>query len=182
MIINAEIIPQPYAGIYLEKIYDIPSPWNPLDWTWVKFLNDDYTEWCGEFRGLPRNVALSKKYNVVLILTSDYLYQIDCNSAKLIEYEFQHQYKNLTVIPSGEFLLSDDYRIDITKTSLNDKQPIKSPLGMDNIEFGIWCDNILKISCDEFLNWDNHVELAFNSKTLEITILSFTNKEEEKIH
>lgn len=63
MIIEAEIIDQPYSGQYEERIYDISSPWNSQNWTWVKFLNDDFIEWCGEFRGLPRNVAISKKYN-----------------------------------------------------------------------------------------------------------------------
>jgi len=172
MIINAEIISQPDSGIYTEKIYDISNPWNSLDWTWVKFLNDDYTEWCGEFRGFPRNVAFSLKYNIVLVLTSDYLYQIDCASAKILEYEFQHQYKNLTAIPTGEFLLSDDYKIYIARTSsLKDMQIIKSPLEMDNIRFDSWHDNKLKISCEEFLNWGNNVELEFSSDTMELSIL-----------
>lgn len=170
MIVDAELICQPYAGEYREIIYDIPSPWNSPNWTWVKFINEDYTEWCGEFRGLPRKIAISKKYNITLILTSDYLYQIDCDSTELLDYESQPQYKNLTVMPSGEFLLSDDYSIELIMSSLNDKELIKSPLDMDNIEFGIWHDNILIILCDEFMNLDNHVELAFNSETMEIVI------------
>ncbi len=96
---------------------------------------------------------------------------MDCNNNEILEYEYQPQYKNLTAMPSGDFLLSDDYSIDIIKSSLNDKQPIQSPLGMDNIEFGAWNENILEITCDEFLNWDNHVELSFNYETMELTIL-----------
>lgn len=130
MIVNAEIICQPYAGEYSEKIYDIPSSWNSPNWTWVKFINEDYAEWCGEFRGVPREVAISKKYNIALILTSDYLYKIDCDSTELLEHESQPQYKNLTVMPSGEFLLSDDYSIELIMSSLNDKEPIKSPLDL----------------------------------------------------
>jgi hypothetical protein len=171
VIINAEISSQPLSGLCREVVYDIPNTWNSQNWTWFKFLNDDYDEWYGEFRGEPRNVAVSKKYNIVLILTSDYLYKLDCNTAKLLEYESQPQYKNLTAMPSGDFLLSDDYSIEIMNKSLDDKQLIQSPIGLDNIEFGVWNENILKISCEEFLNWDNHVELLFNCETMELTIL-----------
>ncbi|MFV0341818.1 MAG: hypothetical protein ACK5JH_02850 [Anaerocolumna sp.] len=171
MIINAEISNQPISGLYREEIYDILSPWNSQDWTWVKFLNDDYDEWYGEFRGLPRSIAVSSKCDVVLILTSDYLYKLDCHNAKILEYEAQPQYKNLTAIPSGDFLLSDDYHIYIIKASLDDKQPIQSPLGMDNIEFGTWNKNVLKISCEKFLNWDNQIELTFDCVTMELAIL-----------
>ncbi len=170
MIIEAEIIDQPYSGQYEERIYDISSPWNSQNWTWVKFLNDDFTEWCGEFRGLPINVAISKKHNHVLILTSDYLYQLDCLSMELIEYESQPQYKNLTVTPFGDFLVADYYSIDIIESSLEDKKLLESPIKMDLINFGQWAGNKLSITCDEFLNWDNHVELELDSETLKITI------------
>lgn len=170
MIIKAEIIDQPCSGQYKERIYDISSQWNSQNWTWVKFLNEDYSEWCGEFRGLPRNVAISKKYNHVLILTLDYLFELDCHSTELIEYEFQHQYQNLTVTPLGDFLVADYYSIDIIKSSLEDKKPVESPIKMDMIKFGGWSDNKLFITCNEFLNWDNHMELELDSETLEITI------------
>jgi hypothetical protein len=39
MISTAEIINLPYSGQYEEKIYDISSPWNSQEWTWVKFIN-----------------------------------------------------------------------------------------------------------------------------------------------
>ena len=35
MIIEAKIINQPESGQYLEKIYDIQSPWNSQEWTWI---------------------------------------------------------------------------------------------------------------------------------------------------
>lgn len=78
MIIKAEVINQPYSGEYNERIYDISSPWNSQSWAWIKFTNEDLTEWCGNFRGFPRDVAVSKKYNSVLVLTSDYLFKLDC--------------------------------------------------------------------------------------------------------
>jgi hypothetical protein len=87
MIVEAEIINQPYSGQFKERIYDIPSRWNSQDWTWVKFTDADFAEWCGEFRGFARGVVVSTKYNSVLVLTSDYLSQLNCNSGDIIEYE-----------------------------------------------------------------------------------------------
>lgn len=55
MISRAEYIQQPYSGEYIEKIYDIKSPWNSTDWTWIKFTEEDAI-WCGEFRGKYRGV------------------------------------------------------------------------------------------------------------------------------
>ena len=54
--------------------------------------------------------------------------------------------------------------------SFEDKKPVESPIKMDMIKLGWWSDNKLSITCDEFLNWDNHVELEFDSETLEINI------------
>lgn len=40
VITNAEIIDQPFSGQYKERIYDVTSPWNSQDWTWVKFEDE----------------------------------------------------------------------------------------------------------------------------------------------
>ncbi|TXC92747.1 hypothetical protein FS935_00640 [Metabacillus litoralis] len=113
MIIKAEIITQPYSGEFKEKIYDIPNSWTSQDWTWIKFSNNDLTEWCGNFRGFPREVAVSKKHSCVLVLTTDYLFKLDCISGELTEYESQPQYQSLTVSPLGDFLIADYYEITI---------------------------------------------------------------------
>ena len=60
MISRAEYIQQPYSGEYIEKIYDIKSPWNSTDWTWIKFTEEDDI-WCGEFRGKYRGILF---YNI----------------------------------------------------------------------------------------------------------------------
>ncbi|RZK38619.1 MAG: hypothetical protein EOO90_21670 [Pedobacter sp.] len=52
MIIDAEIISQPYSSEFSEKIYDSESLWNSQSWSYIKFINEDYTEWCGQLRGL----------------------------------------------------------------------------------------------------------------------------------
>jgi len=109
MIVKAEIIIQPLSGQYKEKNFDIPSTWNSPNWTWVKFEDEDLNEWCGEFRGIPRGIALSKKYKTVLVLTSDYLFQVGCDSGELTEYESQPQHQCLTVTPSGDYIIADYY-------------------------------------------------------------------------
>ena len=176
MITKAEIMTQPYSGEYKEKIYDIPSSWNSSNWTWVKFVEEDFNEWCGEFRGSPRAVALSKRHKKILVLTSDYLYQIDCCSGELIEYESQPQYQCLTVTPSGDFVIADYHDIEKMGITLSDKRLIKSPIQMDTIKFNGWSNNKLLITCDEFLNWSNHLELELDGDTFEITIKKYTEK------
>jgi hypothetical protein len=170
MIVKAEIINQPYSGQFQERIYDIPSRWNSSNWTWVKFVDDDFNEWCGEFRGPARGVAVSAKNMHVLVLTSDYLYQLDAESREVINYASQPQYQSLTVTPSGDFILADYYNIEIIESTLEKRIPVESPIQMDRIRFRSWFNNKLSISCEEFLNWDNHVELELDGDTLEITI------------
>ena len=45
MIIEGQIINRPYSGEYGERIYDNNSPWNSQGWTYIKFTNDDCSEW-----------------------------------------------------------------------------------------------------------------------------------------
>lgn len=170
MIISVDIISQPFSDQYMEKIYNISSPWNSTDWTWVKFVNEDFTEWCGEFRGLARDVALSKKYNIILLLTSDYLYKLDVTHGELVEYISQPQYQSISVTPLGDFIVADDYHIYTIETSLNEDKSLSSPIEMDNIRFHDWSNNKLLITCEEFLNWDKHVELELDCETLKISV------------
>ncbi|WP_368657069.1 hypothetical protein AB3Z07_13585 [Metabacillus halosaccharovorans] len=170
MITKAEIINQPYSGQYKERIYDITSPWNSQNWSWVKFEDEYFNEWCGEFRGSPRAVARSNKHKKVLVLTSDYLFQVDCVSEELTEYESQPQYQCLTVSPSGDFIISDYYSIEKIELTLNDKRKLESPIKMDSITFHGWSKIKLLIKCDEFLNWSKHVDLELDGDTLEINI------------
>jgi len=41
---------------------------------------------------------------------------------------------------------------------------------MDTIQFHSWSNNKLLITCDEFLNWNNQVELELDGNTLEINL------------
>lgn len=169
MIVKAEIINQPYSGEFKEKIYDIPSSWTSQGWTWIKFTDNDLTEWCGNFRGFPREVAVSKKHSCVLVLTSDYLFKLDCFNGELTEYEPQPQYKSLTVSPLGDFIIADYYDIAIINSTLVEKIYVDSPIKMDMIKFHNWSDNKLSITCEEFLSW-NHKELELDGKTFKVSV------------
>lgn len=170
VIIKAEIINQPYSGQYKEKIYDIASSWNSQNWTWIKFEEENFHEWCGEFRDSPRAVALSNKHNKILVLTSDYLFQVDCYSGEVTAYESQPPYQCLTVTPSGDFIIADYYDIEKIESTLNDKILLKSPIKMDTVTFHGWSNNKLLITCDEFLNLGNRVKLEMDGDTFEITV------------
>src|SRR5690625_1539118 len=169
MIIKAEIITQPYSGEFKEKIYDIPSSWNSQDWTWIKFTNDDLSEWCGNFRGFQREVAVSNKHSCVLVLSSDYLFKFDCASGKLTEYESQPQYRSLTISSLGDFIIADYHDIAIITSNLAEKKYVESPIKMDMIKFHNWSNNKLAITCEEFLGWDR-VELELDGKTFEVIV------------
>ena len=127
MIIDAEIISQPYSGEYHERIYDNKSPWNSQSWTFVKFINDDHTEWCGHFRGFPRHVAISTTYSMVLVLTSDYLFQLYRETGNLFDVEDQPQYQNLTVDPHGNFILADYYNFEKVTRNIKKKRNYRQP-------------------------------------------------------
>jgi hypothetical protein len=170
MIIEAEIISQPYSGEYTERIYDNESAWNSQSWTFIKFTNDDYSEWCGQFRGFPKQVAISTLKNIVLVLTSDYLYQLDLETGILTDLEDQPQYQNLTVAPNGDFILADYYNFEKVTTSIKQKTSIESPIQMDIIEFKNWENSKLEFTCDEFLNWDRHLIMTYDSQTNKIEI------------
>ncbi len=174
MIVKVEIINQPDSGEYIERIYDNESPWNSDNWTFIKFTNDDYSEWCGQFRGSSMQVATSAINNIVLVLTSDYLYQLHRETGNLIYLEDQPRYRNLTVAPNGDFILADYFNLQKVVTSIKSKIPIVSPIEMDIIEFKKWEDSKLEFTCDEFLNWDRHLIMIFNNETDTIEIKSIT--------
>ena len=170
MIIEAEIINQPYSGEYTERIYDNESAWNSQSWTFIKFTNDDNTEWCGQFRGFPRQVAISTSKNIVLVLTSDYLYQLDRETGNLTDLEDQPQYQNLTTAPNGDFILADYYNFEKVSTNIKQKTSIESPVQMDMIEFKNWDNLKLEFTCDECLNWDRHLIMTYDSQTNKIEL------------
>lgn len=170
MIIDAKLIDEPNSNDYHEKIYDISTPWSSSEWTWVKFTTDAYREWCGNFRGSPRGVAVSEKYNCILVLTSDFLYKLSSSDGELLAYEAEPQFQVLTVTPSGEFVAADYYSIVRLEPDLTTNQPLKSPIEMDYISFEEWTNSTLTIQCTEFLNDAKKVTLELDGETFEVKI------------
>jgi len=170
MIETCEIISQPYSGEFNEILYDNENPWNSSNWSYIKFTDTEFEEWCGVFRGFPKKIAISKIRKEIIILTSDYLWKLSQEDGELLEIEDQPHYKELTVSPNGDFIIADYYNISRIRDSLKNKVEIKSPIQMDAIEFKEWNKGKLTIKCDEFSNWDNHVELELEDKTWRIEI------------
>lgn len=170
MIYSAEHIKQPYSGEYIEKIYDISSPWNSSDWTWIKFV-DENGEWCGEFRGKYRGVSVSKKLGIVVVLTSNYMFVLDINTTDIIEYDEQPDYMDITTSPNEDILVTDGYSIEIFNRNKDGKietMPVPNiPVQPDDLKFVKWNDNVLEMSCCEFLKWENELVLHLNCDSME---------------
>lgn len=172
MIKVVEHINQPISGKYEEKVYGIQSVWNSPNWTWLKFTTDDYSEWCGEFRGKYIGHAISNKYKSILVLTSDYFYQLSMIDGELQHYEDKPEYINLTVTPEGEYIVSDYSGIYLINETIKDVTPIVLPLNLDMIIFKGWKDSKLGIDADEFMNWDNHIKLELDSNLMQIKVVN----------
>jgi hypothetical protein len=76
-------------------------------------------------------VPISTPKPIVLVLTSDYLYQLDIATGNLTDLKNEPQYQNLTVAPNGDFILADYYNFEKVKTLI---EQIESPIQMDMIE------------------------------------------------
>jgi hypothetical protein len=170
MITKAEIINQPYSGEYEEIIYDNDNSWNSQSWSWVKFTESNQHEWVGQFRGFPKGVGISINHSQALILTSDYLFLLNQESGQLLELKENNGYNILTVSPKGDFIIGYYYNIDKVGKSLMDIQTIESPIEMDMVEFKNWEGNTLNFSCDEFANWDRHLEMELDTDEWKIKI------------
>src|SRR5690606_616440 len=103
-------------------------------------------------------------------LFRSYLFQLDIVTGNLTDLEDQPQYQNLTVAPNGDFILADYYNLEKITTTLNKKEKIESPIEMDLIEFKEWNNSKLEFTCDEFLNWERHLIMTYNSQTNKIEI------------
>ncbi|MCC8145747.1 MAG: hypothetical protein LIO93_04755 [Bacteroidales bacterium] len=172
MIIQAKIISQPQSGEYSERIYNIESPWNSQNWTWIKFTNEDLSEWCGIFRGDGNGVGISFKHNLIMVLTWDYLFLLDRVSGNIVEYERMPQYHSLTVSPLGDFILGYDYWISKYTTDLKNSVNIKSRSGVEFIKVLEWMSGWGEFTCDEFPLGEKHFLMEYDCETDKIAIIS----------
>lgn len=169
MIEKAEIIQLPASGEFQERIYYNESPWGSQHWTFVKFTNDDALVWCGHFRGFPLKVELSTQYDIILVLTNDYLYQLDRKTGDLVDLMEMPNFKDLTFAPNGDLIVTDDYNLFRFTKNSTEMEQINSPIAMENIRFKQWDGTKLTFSCVEFLNWERKLQLVYDFETHKIT-------------
>lgn len=168
MVICVEIINNPLSGVYQEVIYDIKSSWRSENWGFVKFTNDDYMEWCGQFRGTGLGVELSERYNNILILTTDAIYLLDRLTNKLIEIYEDTEFTQLTLSPYGDYILASSYEIVIVTDSLKKPTEIEIGSGVCSIELKKWEGNYLTINCEDYVENGDFSTISLDAKTYEI--------------
>lgn len=168
MIRKATQIEQPYYGEYEERIYDIESPWNSSDWTWIVIEEDD-SVWCGEFRGKYRGTAISETIGITIVLTSDYLYVLDNSNAEIIEYKRSPQYNQVSCTPYGDILLADYYGLDVLRErELKSIDSIILPINADEIKLVRYEGKYLVMESTEICNWEKTYILKLDCESLEI--------------
>lgn len=131
----------------------IYSPWNSESWSWIKFVDNVGSEWIGTFRGEAVDVALSSKHQIVLVLTSDYLFQLDINTRELVKYDdHRSYYQGLTVSPLQDFILCDYSAIYKMERNIDEKVELRIPMSIslvDYMKLQKWEGNVLKLTCEE---------------------------------
>lgn len=170
MIIKAEIINKPYSGEFKERVYNIENSWNSQSWSFIKFIDDDYSEWCGQFRGVHINTQISIKNQILLVLTSDYLFQLDSKTGDITEFENQPLFKSLILTPNDDFLIADNYNIEKITKNIKNKKTIESPIPMNLIEFNSWKNNILEFTCEGLFQCNKYFFMEYNDETETILI------------
>ncbi|CAH0998018.1 hypothetical protein EMA8858_04153 [Emticicia aquatica] len=168
---------QPYSGLYEEKQFDIETEWKEQVWTWIKFSLDDFSEWCGCFRGEFQGCGLNSSSKQAIILTSLAFYKIDCENKSLLKTEENIQFNQLTITPdSNYFVVGYFNKIELMDWDFN-FQSIDSPIEMDMITFKNWEENNLNFTCYELLNWDwdRHLLCQFSYNNNHIRIINETN-------
>lgn len=153
MIVSARHIELPASGDYEERIFDPEIQWKSSSWTYIKFTVIDGTQWCGVFRGKYHQVAISSTLNEGVVLTSDYIWKLNLRDGAVIESQRNSLFSQLTVSPSGEFILADFNSICFLGKSIKDKILLDSRPPMDMISFKGWEQGLLNIECI-FLEYD----------------------------
>ena len=74
----------------------------------------------------------------------------------------------ITASPLGDIFVTDEYNFEMfTTPKIKDIKIIDTPINPDSLEFIEWNNNVLKMTCYEFLNWENEVELFFDCKSMQ---------------
>ena len=172
MITFAQITAAPTSGSYIEKIYDVPI--STENWTWVRLETNEFETYYGQFKGAPLKVALSKHNSYFYVLTDSLLYEVSCENPSFYTaydyYELGGTISNLTLTPSGQLLLSNDYELfqiniplcKIEEDLLDARIEIENPFHLDNIEFKDWHGTKLYIYASYFAS-SERIELYYDA-------------------
>jgi len=155
MIRQIEIIDQPYSGQFIERIFDIQNVWNSPQWTWVKFTEENESNWCGQFRGSPIAVGISNKLDFLYILTADHFYELNKLDGEIHNIFPQSNFINIVKTPHDEFILYDYGNLYFLKEEVKECLKIESPFNMDFIEFKFWDNNKFVFTCYEIGIYDD---------------------------
>ncbi|MCM3317488.1 hypothetical protein M3603_12710 [Rummeliibacillus stabekisii] len=176
MLLSAKITKQPISGKYPEQIF--VAPFSTAEWTWVKFEDEDYNEFYGQFQGNPNTVALSPKNKFCYVLTDTFLYEIDSQSPSNYQvhdfWETGRTIRNVTFSPEGKPLFSDYYTIFTITKSIDELVQLENPkllensIPVDNIEFDNWEGHLLHINAETFLE-GQPIKLIFDATTMRIS-------------
>ena len=167
MITSAQISTQPESGKYAEQIYE--APLSTLNWTWVKFEDEHYNEFYGQFHGSPKSIALSEKNPLCYVLTNEFLYEIDRhNPSNYVVRDFWDcgcTLTNVTFMPNGIPLFSNDYVLFTINNSFEEHVEIENPIQVDLIAFDAWEDHLLHINAETFFS-PEPVKLVLDANTM----------------
>ena len=174
MLLTAQITEPPISGTYPEKIYD--APFSTEDWAWVKFEDENYEAFYGQFRGKPRMVAISTENQFCYVLTDTFLYELNReNPSNFQVRDFDDTFRtirNVTLSPDGKLILSDYYTIFTLDSPIchlpgqlvDAFVEIENPFNVDYIEFNAWKDHLLYISAQTYYEGEP-IKLVFNATT-----------------
>lgn len=170
MIISAEVISQPLSGEYEEVVYDFSSEWKSAYWGWIKFTDDDYSEWVGEFRGEVIGIEISERFNSVLVLTKDCLFLLDRSTNKVVEIVEDPEYVQIILSPQQEYIVASDYEIAVIRESAKKPYYINISGAISCIRFRGWKEDKLILNCEDYLEYGEEIDLSLDSETFEIDI------------
>lgn len=141
--------------------------------TLIKFIENNARHWNAIFYGKYGKIAVSKPHDIILILTTHYLFQLDKKTGDIMEWEENLQYANLTLTPKGDFLIAglfDNYIEKIT-SNIKSKEIIKSPIRYENINFQDWDKENLNIKCGGYYKGYPVATMIYNNDTNKIELI-----------
>lgn len=97
------------------------------------------------------------------------MYIFNKDTAEIIDKDMHTVFENITTSPKGDIFLTDgrDIEILINKDGRLETDVVRYyPITPDELKFIEWNGNFLKISCYEFLTWEE-VELYFDCDTMD---------------